>query len=133
MKLFLVTSVAVALLTQAVPALASDTRSPSISLMPMSTHVAVLEQNGCNKPAAIDGNPYFEMPPIAFEQGVTGTADVKIDLTSTGKLAKEELYGSSGNPWLDRAALLSARMTRFDAAVVNCEHVGGSYMYDVEF
>jgi hypothetical protein len=87
----------------------------------------------CDAPAAIDGTPFFQMPAIAAEEGVSGVAQVKIDLTSAGYLAAEQLFATSGNRWLDRAALLSAKMTHYTAESVNCQHVAGSYLYEVEF
>jgi len=76
---------------------------------------------------------FFEMPAIAEAQGATGTAEVAIQLSSTGSLVAEYVLQSTGNPNLDRAALLSARMSRFTPEVSNCASVGGSYLYTVTF
>src|SRR5438067_1234903 len=84
---------------------------------------------GCVNPN-VDANvasAFFEMPAIAEGQGVTGTAGVAIQLSSTGALVSEYVLQSSGNPNLDRAALLSARMSRFTPEVSNCAAIGGSY------
>jgi len=115
--------------------LAFSAASPNIHLVPLGpVHVGVMTYKaGCNAPAAIDGTPFFEMPAIAAEQNIGGTAQVKIDLTSSGSLAASSLFASSGNRWLDDAALLSARMTRYTSETVNCEHIAGSYLYEVEF
>lgn len=116
------------------PALAATTGSPSITLVPFTaTHVAVLTRPGCDAPASVAGTPFFEMPTIAAEQGIGGLAQVKIDLTAGGNLSGAALFASSGDRWLDEAALLSARLTRFTAETVNCKHVAGSYLYNVEF
>lgn len=115
-----------------VPALAHSRQIPNISLEPL--HVfAISTRAGCDAPASIDGNPFFEMPTIAAEQGVSGVSLVRIDLTSAGSLASERLYSSSGNRWLDAAALLSARMTRYTSETANCRHIAGSYIYEVDF
>lgn len=115
--------------------LAFSTAHPSIQLVQLSpAGVAVVgAPSKCDTPAAIDGTPFFEMPQIAAEQDVSGQASVKIDITSGGALANEKLYSTSGNRWLDEAALLSARLTRYVPEMVNCEHVAGSYLYEVEF
>lgn len=83
--------------------------------------------------AAVNGTPFFEMPGIAQSQGATGTSGVAIELSPTGALLSESIIEPSGNPNLDRAALLSARMTRFTPEISNCEAVGGTYLYAVTF
>lgn len=131
--LTVVTSAVLAASIQISTALASTT-SPAISLHPLSAAaLGVNTSSGCQRDATVDGTPYWEMPAIAAEQGVTGIARVKIQLTPAGILAHEAMYSSAGNPWLDEAALTSARMTRFSSEVVNCEHVGGTYLYEVDF
>jgi TonB family protein len=86
-----------------------------------------------NIPASIAGYAFYETPSIAAAQGVTGSASVKIDLASNGGLVSNSLYASSGNPWLDAAALRSARMTHFTPELRNCQHVGGTYLYTVDY
>lgn len=131
MKYVLAMTAALMLAASAVPSLASTSVS-LVSLTP--AHVAAVSHRpGCDAPATVDDMPFVEAPRIAAEQGVTGTAQVKIRLTAAGKLAASEMFSSSGNPWLDEAALLSARMTRYSAELVNCERVGGSYLYQVDF
>jgi TonB family protein len=115
---------------------AYTTARPAVSLVPLSpVHVAVSAEHtaGCNVAAGVDGSPYFEMPEIASDMDEHGTAKVKIDLTSDGNLAQEELYSSSGSRWLDRAAMRSARLTKFTPEIVGCQRVAGSYLYEVEF
>ncbi|MGZ3506259.1 MAG: energy transducer TonB [Vulcanimicrobiaceae bacterium] len=131
----LVVVAALTLASLATPALALDKSSPTITLVPFSpSYIAVQNPSTrCNKAAAVDGLPFFEMPEIAAGQGISGTTAVKIDLTPAGSLAREELFLSSGNPWLDSAAMRSARLTRFTSEVVSCKHVGGTYLYEVEF
>jgi TonB family protein len=84
-------------------------------------------------PASIAGYAYFEMPSIAAAQGVSGSASVKIELAPNGSLVSNNLYASSGNPWLDAAALRSARLTHFTSELRGCRHVGGSYLYTVDY
>ncbi|HKU66409.1 MAG TPA: TonB family protein [Candidatus Baltobacteraceae bacterium] len=131
MKYVLSLSAALMLAAYAVPSLASP-GAKLISIGP--THVAAISHRpGCDAPASVDDVPFVEVPHIAADQGATGTAQVKIRLTAAGELAASEMFSSSGNPWLDNAALLSARMTRYTAEVANCERVGGTYLYEVDF
>ena len=112
----------------------------SAALRPLhtqSSHAASVAVIGtcrnANVAAAVNGTPFFEMPGIAQGQGATGTSGVAIELSPTGSLLSESVIQSSGNPNLDRAAMLSARMTRFTAEISNCEAVGGTYLYTVSF
>jgi TonB family protein len=86
-----------------------------------------------NTSAGIAGDAFFEAPSITAAQGLTGTSTVKVQLSSTGALLSNSLFASSGNRWMDEAALRSARMSRFSPEVRNCERVGGTYLYAVEF
>ncbi len=99
-----------------------------------AAHIAVLA--ACSKPAAnaaVDGTAFFEVPEIAAAVGASGTSVVMISLSSTGALRSQSIVRSSGNPNLDRAALLSARMTKFSPEIQNCAAVGGTYLYTVDF
>jgi TonB family protein len=116
---------------QIVPAIAAPTVK-MISLAP--TDLAITAGGSrCTAPASVSGEPYFEMPGIAAEEGAAGIAQIKIQLTSAGTLASESLFASSGNRWLDDAALRSAKLTRFTAEIRGCRAVGGSYLYEVDF
>ncbi|MBV8148748.1 MAG: TonB family protein [Candidatus Eremiobacteraeota bacterium] len=117
--LFTVTIVAFALLIQASGAAGA------------AQLVAV--ESKCDAPAAVYGSTYADMPPIGDELGASGTAVVKIDLSASGMLAHEELYSSSGNWWLDDAAMRSVRLTRFTPEIRGCRRVAASYLYEVDF
>jgi TonB family protein len=130
---FLLVLAVLAFLTQTVPAFAAD--KGTVTLIPLTAlHTGVVSAPAkCNKPAAIDGEMYVDVPKIASLQGVSGISTVKIDLSATGALAGEALFASSGNPWLDLAALDSPRTARFTPEMVNCAPVAGSYLYQVDF
>lgn len=92
--------------------------------------------NACVSPnisAGIAGDAFYETPSIITAQSLTGTSTVEVQLSSTGALLSNSLYASSGNRWMDEAALRSARMSRFTPEVRNCERVGDTYLYAVEF
>ena len=75
-----------------------------------------------------------ESPTIAVEQGVTaGESIVEVSLSPRGDLIRATIEKSSGNRWLDDAALRTARTTLFIPATTNCEPVGGTYLYAVDF
>jgi TonB family protein len=131
--LFLLVLAAFGFATQTVPAFGAD--KGTVTLIPLTgvgTGV-VSGSSRCSKPAAIDGEMYADVPKIASLQGVTGTALVRIDLTAKGTLSREALFETSGNPWLDRAALESPKTARFIPEVANCVPVAGSYLYEVDF
>jgi TonB family protein len=131
--LSLVVLAVLALASQTEPALASNTGT--VTLIPLSSlHAGVASAiSRCNKPAALDGEMYVDVPNIDILQGVTGTTLVRIDLNAKGVLTGESLFSSSGNPWLDRAALASPKAARFIPEMMNCTAVGGSYLYEVDF
>lgn len=132
--LSLVAVAAISLVIQAAPAFALEKTMPTITLVPLTTApVAVRGPASCNAPAAVNSLPFFEMPEIASGEGIHGTSSVRIDLTSSGSLAREALFTSSGNVWLDDAAMRSARLTRFTAELVDCKYVAGTYLYEVEY
>jgi TonB family protein len=111
----------------------------SVALKPLNPHAVQTPMVGiasaCANPNsdARVASAFFEMPSIAAGQGATGAAGVAIQLSPTGTLVAESILQSTGNPNLDRAALLSARMSRFTPEVSNCAAVGGSYLYTVTF
>ncbi len=111
----------------------------SVAVHPLHPHSAKASLLGvagaCRNPDvdARVASAFFEMPAIAEGQGATGTSGVAIELSSAGSLVSEYIIQSSGNPNLDRAAMLSARMSRFSPEVSNCAAVGGNYLYTVTF
>jgi len=124
---------ALALAVQAHPAIAAQTAAPSLTLVPLSpAHVAIISGR-CSGDAAIDGTPYFDMPQIAVDMGLTGVTQVKVDLAASGDLQAASLFASSGIAMLDDAALRTARFNKYIPETINCRHVAGSYLLNVEF
>lgn len=127
----IILAVALGALAGAPAAAATVTVTP---LLVAQTTLPVLV-NACaspNVPARV-AEAFVQAPTIALEQGVSGTATVRIELDAKGGLRSHALAGSSGNPWLDAAALQSARMTRFASETRDCKAVGGTYLYAVAF
>ena len=135
MKRFVSTATAIGLLLSSAGIAQAAEHAPSAFLQSLSTSTTavVAPRPGCDSAAAVDGQPYFEMPAIAIQEGATGRTEVRIDLRATGKLSNAALFSSSGDAWLDAAALRSARLTRFSAEMSNCKAQAGSYLYVVEF
>jgi protein TonB len=72
-----------------------------------------------------------EMPEGAA--GATGTAQVLVRLRSSGAVDGVSIYRSTGNAFLDRAALVAARQSTYAPEIRACEAVGGSYLFTVDF
>ncbi len=84
-------------------------------------------------PAAIRGEAFADRPDLAKILGISGTADVRVDLDPSGNVAATSLARSSGFEILDREALAEARDYRYVAETQNCSSVGGSYVVEVDF
>jgi len=76
-----------------------------------------------------------DVPAIVREMRseTVGTALVKVDLLPSGALANASIYKSTGNPYLDRAALTAIRLSGFRPEVRDCTEIGGSYLVTVAF
>jgi TonB family protein len=86
-----------------------------------------------NIPAKIAEMPNYETPAIAKGQGVTGTAKIQVDLTADNYLQGSRMLSTSGNPYLDTAAMEVANHLHYVSEVQNCGTVAGSYILSVEF
>jgi protein TonB len=74
-----------------------------------------------------------EYPELARQQGVTGVTQVRVTLTETGGVSDAEVYKSSGNALLDRAAVTAAKQSSYAPEIDNCVKVSGSYLFRAEF
>lgn len=74
-----------------------------------------------------------EMPEMAREEGLSGTAEVKVTLSAQGTVTDATIYLSTGSPVLDAAAVDAARRTTYAPKIVDCETVAGEYLFRVEF
>jgi TonB family protein len=84
-------------------------------------------------PASVSDAAPAELPTIAAEQNITGTTSVRIDIDAAGRLTGTSVLASSGNRWIDKAALRAARQSRYTAEVRDCAPVGGAYALVVDF
>lgn len=74
-----------------------------------------------------------EMPAAARDAGLTGTSQVKVDLSATGTVLDATIATSSGSTILDAAAIQAAKRTTYAPKVLDCQRVPGSYLFRVEF
>ena len=74
-----------------------------------------------------------ETPRLAQEEGLTGTAQVKVSIDAAGSVTDVSIYRSSGSSLLDTAALNAAKESTYKADIRNCEAVPGSYLFTVVF
>lgn len=74
-----------------------------------------------------------EAPQSALQEGMTGVADVRVDLAANGDVLAVSIYRSSGSLALDQAALRAARSSRYAAALQDCRPAAGSYIFKAEF
>jgi TonB family protein len=74
-----------------------------------------------------------DFPEIARQMDASGTVYLQIDLTSSGSIANVSVAKSSGNRYLDDAALRAARASTFSPEINDCTAVGGSFLYVVDF
>ena len=117
-------------------ALSAAASAATIRLAPLSPRTAGASIGTCADPfaaAAVTAAAHADLPAIAAGQNVTGTTAVRIVLDAAGRLAEESVLASSGNRWIDRAALGAARQSSYRAEIHACAPVGGAYAFVVNF
>lgn len=62
-----------------------------------------------------------------------GTVVVRVVVAPSGAVAAESIIESSGNPYLDRAAIVAARESTYSPKIVNCAATFGDFLYRVMF
>ena len=93
----------------------------------------IFAQTAGSADAKIIGTVTAEYPELARGQGIKGTALVQVDLLSSGEIAEVSIAKSTGNRWLDEAALRAAREAHFDAETRDGKRVAGTYLLEVRF
>lgn len=117
-------------------ALSTAAGAATIRLVPLSPLVTGASVGPCAVPfrsAAVTDAAPADLPAISAGQNVTGIAEVRIVLDPAGRLTEQTVLASSGNPWLDRAALTAARQSKYRAEVSACAPVGAAYALVVDF
>jgi TonB family protein len=136
-EIIVTTSLRIASIASIVPALAlalsTAAGAATVRLVPLSPPSIAASITCTAVPASISAAAPAELPTIAAEQNVTGITEVRIDLDAAGRLTKSSVLASSGNRWIDRAALRAARSSRYSAEVRDCAPAGGAYAFVVDF
>jgi TonB family protein len=114
-------------------ALSAAAGAATIRLVPLSAPSVATSVTCQAVPASISNAAPAELPTIAAEQNITGIAAVRIDIDAAGRLTKSSVLASSGNRWIDQAALRAARTSRYSAETRDCAPVGGAYAFVVDF
>jgi TonB family protein len=78
-----------------------------------------------NVDATIIGSPVKPDYP-ALAAGATGVTQVKVKLDSHGRVMEASVYNSSGNHWIDIAAVAAAGQNKFSPEIRNCHATSGS-------
>jgi TonB family protein len=113
-------------------ALAATAGAATIRLVPLTGPTVAATLSSCSAAASVNAAPAV-LPQIAAEQHVAGVTAVRVTIDRRGTLTGASVLSSSGNAWLDRAALGTARLSRFTAELRDCERVGGEYAFLVDF
>lgn len=74
-----------------------------------------------------------EMPTLARDQGLSGSAQVQVNLSANGQVLGAKIFVSTGSSVLDNAAVDAAKRTSYSPKIVDCDRVPGSYLFRVDF
>jgi TonB family protein len=116
-------------------ALSTVVSAATVRLVPLAAQSTAVSRTGCpaeSVPASVVAPP-VELPEIAVQMKATGVSAIRVDLDSRGTLASAAVLRSSGNRWIDLAALRAARLSAYSAEVRGCERIGGRYALIVDF
>jgi TonB family protein len=103
---------------------------PSQTPMPTPTPKATCDRPDVAARTIAVADP--EMPDIARERNVTGTVEVRVDLSETGAVRAVSI-ANTPDAVLDDAALEAARHSTYAPEIVDCKAQSGSYLFRVEF
>jgi TonB family protein len=90
----------------------------------------------CSTPdegAAVVKKAYAEYPDSAIAQHAAGTTSIDLTIDAQGNVAGTNVYGTSGNAALDRAALDAANASLFAPGVRQCNAIPSHYLFRVTF
>jgi TonB family protein len=95
-----------------------------------------LEIAACDEPFrfATATNPVApRFPDMARMMGAYGTSVVNVAIDAEGSVADAWIFASSGNNYLDKAAMDAAKATTYEAGRSYCRPVPGSYRFIINF
>lgn len=73
-----------------------------------------------------------DTPPLAQQQGISGTVQVVVSLDAQSHVTNTKVQ-SSPSAILNNAALSAARQSTFQTQIVNCKPIAADYIFSVEF
>jgi TonB family protein len=121
----------------------SDAKKALAELDPGQPPVLAVRVSGesdvptCKTPyqsARVDGEPAKLNYPFAAQAiGATGYALIEVKLKATGAVALAKVVRSTGNDYLDAAALKAASQTRYSPDVFRCEPITSYYLFKADF
>lgn len=74
-----------------------------------------------------------DYPEMARQQGAQGVVLITVELNADGSVAEVTVYKSSGNSFLDGAALAAAQRSKYRAEIFRCERIPGTYIFHADF
>jgi TonB family protein len=90
----------------------------------------------CNEPtkaARVVSPALPDYPDVAAYRGITGNVDVAVIVLGAGAPQSASVFASSGNAWLDRAAVVAAEKSNFSPGRFRSRDVSGVYLFHAEF
>ena len=93
---------------------------------------AVVVADACNSGARVvsPAEPDF---PNGVKVAHPVSAQVVVNISSTGAVTGAAIHKSSGYPAIDNAALDAARKSTYDPAKRDCKPVAGTYLFNTTF
>lgn len=114
---------------------APSTAPPATPAPPAPTPVPTPTPLSCARPnvdAATLHAVEPDTPPLAQQQGISGTVQVVVSLDATSHVTSTKVQ-SSPSAILNNAALSAARQSTFQTQIVNCKPIAADYIFSVEF
>ena len=107
----------------------------TLTLVPSAAQTvsAVVRCSASAAPASIAVAADAELPGIASGQNVRGATAVRVGLNPGGQLEYASVMRTSGNPWIDAAALRATRLSHYRSEIRDCSSVSGEYAVLVDF
>lgn len=107
----------------------------AIGIALAATHPALASRPACGNTSAspvLATSSTFEKSEVVIEQGLTGTANVLVNIDDYGIVRRALMLNSTGYALLDNEALRVAQSMRF-VPQDTCRAIGGSYSVVVDF
>jgi protein TonB len=113
-------------------------RADAFAHSPTVTAAALVSDSppSCDRPNAVVGVAQLVQPTyprLAREQGISGTAVIKVDVDESGSVTSATIFQSAGDTSLDIAALNSARQSKYSPETFRCLSIPATYLFPMTF